>query len=189
MDIAFIVIIGIVAALVLLLVILIGWGISVYNRLVSSREFVKNGMGQIAAQIESRWDAVANLIGATKQYAAHEAQVIGQATAARTHLGKDSHVADVERDDASFENVLGRIQMVAENYPDLKASGVYQNAMTQIGQLEDNVRSARMIFNDSVTKHNRTVLQFPSSIVASIFRFRELDYFQHTATKSQMPSW
>lgn len=177
----------IIIAVVLLL--LIGYVIVTYNGLVKAREFVRNAMGQIAAQIESRWDGVRSLIDATKQYAAHEAQTIAQATEARTRITKASSVEDVKRDDAQFASVLGRINAVAEAYPDLKASGVYQSAMSQITDYENNVRFSRMFFNDSTTKYNNIVRMFPSNIVASMFSFAPSDYFENTSTKADMPQW
>lgn len=177
---------GIAAVLVLAIIFYI---IATYNRLVSTREFVRNGMGQIAAQIESRWDGVKSLIDATKKYSEHEATVLAETTAARTRLSTNSSVKDVEADDAQFASVLGRINVVAENYPELKASGVYQDAMDHITKFENNVRHSRMFFNDSVTKHNRLVQSFPSNIVASMFSFTISDYFRNTATKADMPSW
>ncbi|MCI6574474.1 MAG: LemA family protein [Actinomycetaceae bacterium] len=179
----------VIALVVAILVVVAAYVIVTYNRLVGAREFVRNAMGQIGAQVESRWDAITSLIAATKRYSEHESSVIERVTRERGGINLLSSVSDVERDDVAFAGAMGRINALAEEYPELKASGVYQNAMNQIGQFENNVRASRMIFNDSVTKYNRIVLQFPSSLVARPFGFCEYAYFENADSKSQMPSW
>lgn len=181
---------GIIIALIIVVAIfVVFWGISVYNRLVSAREFVRNSMGNIAAQVESRWDAVKSLIDAAKSYASHEAETLTEMTAMRANVDRTSDPSTVEKDDALFQQAMNRINVVAENYPDLKADRVYSQAMQGVDRYENNVRQARMIYNDTVTKFNREIQQFPSSIVAGMFGFSQEEYFQSTDSKSDMPQW
>ena len=177
--------IGIIAVLVVIAV----WMISTYNGLVGSRELVRNSMGQIAVQVESRWDALSSLISATKKYSEHEAEVLMDITKSRTGINKDSDVKAVEKDSQAFEQAMTKLNVVVENYPELKASNVYENTMNKIDTYENNVRHSRMIFNDTVTKFNRKILVFPASIVAGMFGFKEEDYFKNTESKADMPSW
>ena len=179
----------IVVVFIVIAVIFAFWAVSVYNRLVSSREFVRNSMGNIAAQVESRWDAVKSLIDAAKKYSSHEAETLTDITAMRAKVDRTSDPSTVEKDDALFEQAMNQINVVAENYPNLKADQVYSQAMQGIDRYENNVRQARMVYNDTVTKLNRQVQQFPSSIVAGMFGFRQEEYFQSTSTKSEMPQW
>lgn len=177
--------------LVLLVIVgaLAAWVVSIYNSLVTLRERVDNAKAQIATQIESRWDAIKSLIEATKQYSAHEAQVLESVTEKRASIGKNSSVEQIEEAERQFNGVLGRLLAVSESYPDLKASTVYQTTMESINTFENNVRNARMIYNDIVTRFNRKTKVFPSSIVASMFKFVEREYFEATETKVEMPSW
>lgn len=172
-----------------IIVAIVFWGVSIYNSLVTLRERVDNAKAQIATQIESRWDAVKSLIEATKQYSKHEAEVLESVTEKRANIGRDSSVEKIQEAEREFNNVLGRLIAVSENYPDLKASGVYQSTMDSINKFEDNVRNARMIYNDIVTRFNRKTKVFPSSLVAGIFNFQEREYFEGTETKEDMPSW
>lgn len=109
---------GIIAVVIIALIVV--WVIVTYNALVRAREFTRNGMGQIAAQVESRWDAVSSLIEATKRYSEHEATTLREATAARTSITRSAEPTDVDQDDARFNSVLGRINAVAEAYPELR---------------------------------------------------------------------
>lgn len=175
--------------LVIIVAVIGVWVVSTYNRLVTVRERVDNAKAQIAAQIESRWDALKSLIDATKQYSQHEAEVLESVTEKRASIGRNSSVEEMEKAESEFNSVLGRLIAVSENYPDLKASQVYQSTMASINKFEDNVRNARMIYNDVVTKLNRAIKVFPSSIVAGIFNFERGEYFEGTETKQDMPNW
>lgn len=170
-------------------VVLIAWIISTYNSLVTTNERVDNAKAQISTQIESRWDAVKTLIDATKQYSKHEAEVLEGVTEKRSLIGRNASIKDIENSQAELNGVIGRLIAVSESYPDLKASAVYENTMTSINKFEDYVRNARMIYNDTVTKYNRQIKMFPSSIIAGMFNFVERDYFEGTENKQDMPSW
>lgn len=107
----------------------------------------------------------------------------------RARIGNNSSIAEIKEDDAQLNNVVSRLIALSENYPELRASEVYQNTMDSINQYEDYVRSARMIYNDTVTMFNRKTKMFPSSIIANLFNFKERTYFEGTDTKQSMPSW
>lgn len=170
-------------------VALIGFLITMYNRLVREREFVRNSMAQIAAQIESRWDAIKNMIDGTKQYTDYEAKVLNEITEKRAPLTRTSSVQEVEKDNALFGQALNQLYAVAENYPDLKASNLYQETLTQVDKYEQQVRQSRMIYNDTVTKYNRTIQSVPTNIVAGMFNFTQEAYFESSAEKAAMPGW
>lgn len=175
--------------LVVLIVILAFWAIGVYNSLVTAKERVANAKAQIVTQIESRWDAIKSLIDATKKYSAHEAEVLEKVTESRSSIGRGSSIKDIEQDQGQLESVVGRLIAVSEAYPDLKASRIYQDTMASINKYEDNVRNSRMIYNDTVTRYNRLLRVFPSSIIAGMFNFTQEEYFEGTQAKQDMPSW
>lgn len=173
----------------IILLLLIIWTISTYNKFVTLRERVDNGKAQIAAQIESRWDAVKSLINATKKYAKYESEVLESVIEQRTSISSNSTVKEMEHDDTQLNHVMGRLLAVSENYPELKTSDVYERTMESINQYEENVRRARMIYNDVVTKFNRQLKMFPSNMLASVFNFTARDYFEATESKQGIPSW
>lgn len=172
-----------------ILVIVGGYGLSVYNQLVAMREMVGNAKAQIATQIESRWDALSNLMGAVGKYSEHEKETFEKIVQGRQQVSPNSSVEDLEQADAEFTGSLGRLIAVAESYPDLKASTLYQETMQSVNQYEDNVRMSRMTFNDMVTKYNRTIQMVPKNIVANIGGFSKEDYFEGTKEKAEMPMW
>lgn len=171
------------------LLLVAAWGVSAYNGFVNLKERVNNSRAQIATQLESRWDALKSLIDATREYSAHEAEVLEGVTQSRSSIGQNSNVNELEENATSFNNVLGRLIAVAENYPDLKASSVYQTTMGSINDYENKVRQSRMIYNDTVTMLNRRTKTFPSNIIAKMFGFVPEAYFEVTENKTDMPSW
>lgn len=163
--------------------------ITTYNKFISVGERVVNGKAQIAAQIESRWDAVTNLIEATKKYARYEAETLDKIVTKRVSVSQASSIEDLEQGDAQLNDLVGRILAISEAYPDLKANEVYKTTMESINDYENKVRHARMIYNDVVTRYNRLVKMFPSNLVANIFQFQAKEYFETREQKDAMPSW
>lgn len=163
--------------------------IGIYNSLVRQNEMVSNAMSQIAAQLQSRWDALNNLIDATKDYAKYESETLDKITKNRTSVNKNSNPSEVNKEEGEFKKALNQVYAVAENYPDLKASEIYKSTMDSINKYEDNVRHSRMIYNDTVTSFNRYIKSFPQNLLAGSFGYSEKDYFQNEAEAKQVPNW
>ena len=180
----------IVLGVILGVVVLLGlWLMVSYNNLIRLREMVKNAMGQIAANVESRWDALKSLIDATKKYSQHEAETLEKVIQARGSVNSSSSVKDIEADDNMFTQALSRLAVVVEAYPDLKANTLYLNTMDKIDEYEQDVKNSRMIYNDTVTRFNRAMLVFPVVLVSRMLGFHEYQYFQNTESKANPPSW
>lgn len=174
--------------IILIIIVLIAiFAIGVYNKLVRSEEMVSNSMAQIAAQVESRWDALVNLIDATKHYSEFELEAFEKITQNRSTINKNSSPKEVEKDDQAFDGAMRNFYAVAENYPDLKSSKLYQETMSSINKYEDNVRHSRMIYNDTVTKFNRSIKSFPQNIFAGMLGFSEKEYFTNDPKKNDAP--
>lgn len=176
--------------IILIIVVLIVLAVvGVYNSLVRKNEMVANAMNQIGTQLQSRWDALNNLIDATKDYAKYESETLDKITKNRTGVNKNSSPADVSREENEFKSALNQFYAVAENYPDLKSSQVYKSTMDSINKYEDNVRHSRMIYNDTVTSFNRYIKSFPQNLFAGMFGYGEKDYFKNEEVSNQAPKW
>lgn len=167
-------------ALVLVLVV-IGWGIAVYNGLVRQKNLVMEGWSLVDVQLKRRSNLVPNLVETVKGYAGHESQVLERVTAQRSPggtAGSDSEVA--ER--AAHEKAVGQAMMnlfaVAEAYPDLKANQSFQNLHAELSALEDAIQKGRRYYNGTVRDLNTMVQQFPSNLIANIFAFHKADFFE-----------
>ena len=164
------------------------WLIGSQRRLVSADELCKNALSQIGVQQNSRWDALTALAELTKGYSEHEYKTLMDVIAQRSPIGRNSSAADVAAQEGKIGEALRLINVVAEQYPALKANETYLKTMDEVGKYENQVRLSRMTYNDTVTKFNRMVRMFPDSIAAAIFGFQAKDYLAEPAGKTDMPS-
>ena len=163
--------------LIVLAVIIIGYFVSTQRSLVSLDELCKNALSQIEVQLNSRWDAVLALAKMAAQYSKHESETLIQVIQQRRGADINSP-ADVNEQQNVLEQVMGRLIAIGEAYPDLKAADLFRETQEGVKQYEENVRMSRMIYNDTATKMNRMVRQWPSSIVASMLHFDLKDYLK-----------
>ncbi|WP_028906482.1 LemA family protein [Xylanibacter ruminicola] len=166
---------GIIVALAILI---IGYFISTQRSLVSLDEMCKNALSQIEVQLNSRFDAVVALAKTAAQYAKHESETIIQTIEARGGHTSAATPAGINAQSDLLGQMMSRLNVVVEQYPELKASELYQNAQAGQAEYEENVRMSRMVYNDTATKMNRMVRQWPSSIVAQMLHFDVKDYLK-----------
>ncbi|MBO4612639.1 MAG: LemA family protein [Bacteroidaceae bacterium] len=163
--------------LIVVAVIVIGYFIMTQRSLVNLDELCKNALSQIEVQLNSRWDAVLALAKTAAQYAKHESETLVEVIQQRR--GEQVNTPEAVNEQTSALNeVMGRLIAIGEAYPDLKAASLYQEAMSGMKQYEENVRLSRMVYNDTATKMNRMVRQWPSSIVASLLHFEQKEYLR-----------
>ena len=146
--------------LIILIVVIGGYFITTQRSLVNLDEMCKNALSQIEVQLNSRFDAVIALAKTAAQYAKHESETIIQTVQARG--GNNGTAANTP----------------AAINEELKASDLYKEAQLGMKQYEENVRMSRMVYNDTATKMNRMVRQWPSNIVASVLHFVEKEYLK-----------
>jgi LemA protein len=176
----------IIIAVVVLLVL---WGISVQNRLVKQDEFCNNSLKQINVQQMSRFDALQTAVNIAREEAEVEGENFEKIIAQRRMATSSKpSVADVNANEKTLSALASRLIAVAEQYPELKGTQGYQDAMHKYFEFEENVRLSRMTFNDSVTNYNRDVRAFPGSVVAALLHFPVREYLAESAEKADIPS-
>ena len=166
--------------IIVLTVIVISYFISTQRSLVNLDELCKNALSQIEVQLNSRFDAVIALAKTAAKYAKHESETIIQTAQARGgNSGAPATTAEaINQQSSLLGQLMGRLNVVFERYPELKASDLYENAQKGQREYEEYVRMSRMVYNDTATKMNRMVRQWPSSIVASLLHFDIKDYLK-----------
>ena len=182
-----IVLLGLVVFLIIVAVAVFLWFVSTQRELVNLDEKCNNALSQIKVQLNSRWDALLALAKSASAYAKHESETLiktiqsRQTTAVRT-------AGDVNQQQTAFNEVLGRLMAVREAYPELKASDLFEKTMDGVKEYEENVRMSRMIYNDTATRMNRYVRQWPSSFVANMLHFDVKEYLNvDDQKKESMP--
>ena len=177
-------------AIIIIAVIAIAviWFISEQRKLVVMDENINNALSQIGVQLSSRWDALTALLDLTKGYAEHEYNTISDTIKMRTSITSKSSVSDVNAQENILTEAMGKIMAVAESYPELKANENYIKTMDSVNAYEEMVRKSRLVYNDSVTKLNRAIRMFPTSLAASMLRINSRDYLETDNKKADMPN-
>lgn len=166
----FITIIVIVAVIVL-------WTISTQRKLAVLDEHIGNAMSQIGVQLSVCFDVIMALLDLTKEYAKLESETLIETIKSRKNVITAKTTPDeVMRQEEIIFNALGRIAMVTEQYPELKANQTYIKTMDAVQTFENMVRTSRLIYNNSVSKMNREIRMFPVSMIAGMLGFRQREY-------------
>ena len=176
-----------IAIIVILIIFVIVTIVHMYNNLVGLRNRVQNSYAQIDVQLKRRNDLIPNLVETVKGYAGHEKGVLEEVTKARTGVMNASNVEEASAADNQLTGALKTLFAVAENYPDLKANSNFQQLQSELTDTEDKISYARQFYNDVVLKYNTTCQQFPSSILARLFGFKEESYFQVPESETAVP--
>jgi LemA protein len=163
--------IAIIAIGAVFLLILVVWFFGTWNRLVNLEENANNAWSNIDVLLNQRYDMIPNLVNIVKGYAEHEAGIFDQFAQARnTAAGAlaQGDVKGVAAAEGLLAGMLPRINMVAEQYPDLKANENFLDLQRQLVSLENQIADRRELYNASSTNFNKAIKMIPSNIVAGI---------------------
>ena len=174
--------------LVIVLAVL-GVGIvNIYNGLVSRGEDVKASWAQIENVLQRRADLIPNLVNTVKGYASHEKSVLEEVTKARSAWAHAATQDDKVEAAGAMDSAISRLLLVAENYPLLKADGVFLKLQDELAGTENRISVERMRYNQSVRNYNVLLRGFPSNIIAGIFGFKQFsEYFKSEEKAKTVP--
>lgn len=169
-----------------IILILLLWGVAIYNALVRLRALVKEGFSGITVQLRRRADLIPNLVSTVQGYATHERETLEQVTAHRGDAVNAGSVAATAQADAAMTGMLGRLMVVAEAYPDLKASQNFQQLQSELAEIEDTLQSARRYYNATVRDLNTKIQSFPNVLIARPMGFHEEEFYTDTDASIQV---
>ena len=159
-----------------------------YNGLVQLEEKVSSAWAQVESVYQRRLDLIPNLVETVKGYAAHESQTLEAVIAARAKATSVNLPASAASDPAQFakfqesqtqlSGALGRLMVVAEQYPDLKANQNFLELQAQLEGTENRIAVERMRFNEVAREFNTKLRQFPTNILGGLFGFKTKEYFK-----------
>jgi len=189
---------GLIAVLVAAVVFIGGffWVKNAYNAMVIEDENVQAAWSQVENVYQRRADLIPNLVATVKGYAAHEAQTLENVIAARSKATQvtvdpadlsEEALAKFNAAQGELSNALGRLPMITENYPDLKANQQFSDLQAQLEGTENRITTERMKFNETAKKYNTLIRKFPDNIIASMFGFEKKGYFEAQAGAETAP--
>lgn len=189
---------GLVTLIVAAVVVLGGfiWVKNVYNQIVVSDEYIQATWAQVENVYQRRADLIPNLVSTVKGYAAHESETLENVVAARakaTQVTVDPSdltpeaLARFNEAQDGLSAALGRLLMIQESYPELKANQNFLELQAQLEGTENRIATERMKFNDAVKAFNTGIRRFPDNIVASMFGYEKKGYFEAKAGADVAP--
>jgi LemA protein len=170
---------------VALVILVLGWAIMAYNRLVALRTQVANGWSQIDVQLKRRYDLIPNLVESVKGYMGHEQDTLRQVIEARNKAASvnagaptTGATAAAIAAEGALSASLGKMFALAESYPDLKANQSVQQLMEELSSTENKIGFARQYYNDTATSLNTAVQSFPGNLIAGQFGFQNAELWR-----------
>ncbi|VBB45855.1 conserved hypothetical protein [uncultured Paludibacter sp.] len=182
--------------IIALLAILFFWGMGAYNGLVNNREDVKGQWSKVENQYKRRADLIPNLVETVKGYATHESstlEAVVNARAQATQMKIDpanltpEKLQEYQKMQGAVGAALGRLIALQENYPDLKANQNFLALQNQLEETENRISIERTRFIDEAKKYDKKIKNIPYNIIASLFGFKEIPYFEAEEGSEKAP--
>jgi LemA protein len=186
----------ILISVVAVLVLAFFWGMSGYNGLVSKQEEVNSQWSNVESQYQRRSDLIPNLVATVKGYASHESSTLEGVVAARakaTQVTIDpanltpEKLQEYQAAQGQVSSALGKLLMITENYPDLKANQNFLELQAQLEGTENRISVERNRFNEIAKAYNTSIRRFPTNILAGMFGFDKKPYFEAEKGSEKAP--
>lgn len=172
----------------ILLVIVLAWGVVIYNRLIMLKQRVKNAWSQIDVQLKRRHDLIPNLVELTKGYMAYERQTLENVIKARSQAAAATVIKDKQEAENFLTSSLRSLFVLVENYPDLKANQNLLRLQEELTTTENRISFARQYYNDEVMFYNTAIQRMPNFIIAGMINYQKMEFFEiEEPTHRQVP--
>ena len=187
---------SVIITLVVLGLLLI-WGVTGYNGLVTLDEQVQTQWANVETQYQRRGDLIPNLVNTVKGYASHEKQTLEDVISARSKATQITvnpgdlsaeKIAECQKAQGDLSAALGKLLAISESYPDLKANQNFLELQAQLEGTENRISVARRDFNERAKSYNTQIRRFPKNILAGIFGFDKVSYFEAEAGAEKAPT-
>lgn len=165
-------------AIIAVLALILIYAVWAFNGLVSLRARARSAWADIDVQLKRRHDLVPNLVTTVQGYASHEKAVLEDVARFRSQAMEARSTPDIAGKEDGLTVAIKSLFAVAESYPNLRADANFRQLQTQLTEIEDNIQYARRYYNAVVRDLNTRCEAFPSNIIASLFGFHRLPYFE-----------
>jgi LemA protein len=171
----------------IVVLVVIGAGVLIYNGLVQMREHVDASWSDIDVQLKRRHDLVPNLVETVRGYASHERETLEGVIQARNAAVSATGPAEQGPAENMLSGALRQIFALSESYPQLQAAANFRDLQQTLSQLEDSIQRARGSYNNQVREYNTKIRSVPSNIVANAFGFRSREFFEIEEAAREVP--
>ncbi|MBD3311615.1 MAG: LemA family protein [Candidatus Magasanikbacteria bacterium] len=167
--------------IIAVLAVVIFWVIALYNGLIKLRNRTKEAWSDIDVQLKRRHDLIPNLVESVKGYMKHERELLEKITKYRSQAMKEQKAGETEKlakTEGMLGNMLGKLQIAVEAYPDLKANENVSQLMDELSDTENKIQAARRFYNGQVRDFNTKIESFPNNLIAGMLKFSKFDFFE-----------
>ncbi len=176
-----------IQTILVIVAVIILWIIFTYNGLITFRNRTKEAWADIDVQLKRRYDLIPNLVETVKGYATHERELFEKVTEARSRAMGAGGLKEKAAAEDALSNTLKSLFAVAENYPQLRASENFQKLQDELTDTEDKIQAARRFYNGNVRDLNIKIESFPANIIASMFGFKKMEFFELAEAAAREP--
>ena len=172
------------------------WVINSYNRMVTAEEAVTTEWANVESQYQRRADLIPNLVSTVKGYATHESETLEAVVNARAKATQTTlDINNFSREEfekyqaaqGELNSALGRLMMITENYPDLKANQNFRDLQEQLEGTENRIQVTRQAYNNKARAYNTMIRRFPNNILSGMFGFDVVTYFHADVDAAKAP--
>lgn len=175
-------------AIIVVVILVLAGGLAVsYNSLAGDREAVDTAQADVETMLQRRADLLPNLVSTVKSYAKHETEVFDKVLEARSQLMSAGTMEEKAEAEQQVESALESLNIVVENYPELKSDTTYVSLMDELSGSENRISVARKDYNAAVKSYNTKLARFPGNILGSAFGFEKASYFEASASAQETP--
>jgi len=163
------------------------WFIAIFNRFITLINRAKEAWADIDVQLKRRYDLIPNLVETVKGYASHERELFQRVTEARTKAMNAQGLEEKGKAENALAGTLKTLFAVSENYPQLRASENFKALQDELTDTEDKIQASRRFYNTNARDLNIRIESFPSSIIAGMFNFQKMEFFQLEEAAAKEP--
>lgn len=174
----------IVIIIIVIVILIVGFFVTIYNRFARNRNMVKDAWSNIDVALKRRHDLIPNLVNIVKGYATHEQETLNQVVAARNKAMKvpENDINGQIDAEKGLQQALGKLFVLVESYPDLKANSNFLDLQQKLSEIEENLERSRRYYNSTVRVNNTYGESIPGVLVATTFKYQHFDYFEVEAS-------
>lgn len=171
----------IIIVVAIVVVILVGWYIGTSNKLNRAVVKIEEADSGIDVALTKRYDALTKMLEITKGYAKHEKETLGEVI----NLRKGMSIAEKQDANNKMTETFGKINVLAEAYPELKSSENFKTLQLSVADVEEHLQAARRLYNANISSYNQEIVSFPTSIVAGMKGFVKKEFFEADEAKKE----
>lgn len=171
----------IIIVVAIVVVILVGWYIGTSNKLNRAVVKIEEADSGIDVALTKRYDALTKMLEITKGYAKHEKETLGEVI----NLRKGMSIAEKQDANNKMTETFGKINVLAEAYPELKSSENFKTLQLSVADVEEHLQAARRLYNANISSYNQEIVSFPTSIVAGMKGFVKKEFFEVDEAKKE----